>query len=222
MHGLGRAYASTVGKKYAMAVTGVILFLFVVLHMFGNLQIFLGRDALNGYARLLRVEPALLWTTRLVLLAAVTVHVVAAVQLTLRNWAARPVGYERQRYLTTGYAARTMVWSGPIIAAFVVYHLLHLSIGTMHPDFVHGDVYRNVVVGFSVWYVAAFYMLAQVLLGLHLYHGLFSLFQSLGASHPAYDGWRRPFALAAAVVIVLGSCSVPAAVLVGAMGQVTP
>ena len=215
MHPLGRAYASTVGKKYAMAVSGVILFLFVVLHMLGNLQIFLGRDALNGYARLLRVEPALLWAARLVLLAAVTVHVVAAVQLTLRNWAARPVGYERQRYLATGYAARTMVWSGPIIAAFVVYHLLHLSIGTMHPDFVHGDVYRNVVVGFSVPYVAAFCMLGQVLLGHHLYHGLSSLFQSLGASHPSYDRWRQPFALAAAVVIVLGSCSVPAAVLAG-------
>ena len=215
MHGLGRAYASTVGKKYAMAVTGVILFLFVVLHMLGNLQVFLGRDALNGYARLLRVEPALLWTARLVLLAAVTVHVVAAVQLTLRNWAARPVGYAKQQYLATGYAARTMVWSGPIIAAFVVYHLLHLSIGTMHPDFVDGDVYHNVVVGFSVWYVTTFYMLAQVLLGLHLYHGLFSLFQSLGASHPSYDRWRQPLALAAAAVIVLGSCSIPAAVLVG-------
>jgi succinate dehydrogenase / fumarate reductase cytochrome b subunit len=215
MHPLGRAYASTVGKKYAMAVSGVVLFLFVVIHMLGNLQIFLGREALNAYARLLRVEPALLWAARLLLLAAVTIHVVAAVQLTLRNWAARPVGYERQRYLATGYAARTMVWTGPIIAAFVVYHLLHLSIGTVHPDFAHGDVYRNVVVGFSVPYVAAFYMLAQVLLGLHLYHGLFSLFQSLGASHPSYDRWRQRFALAAAVVIVLGSCSVPAAVLAG-------
>lgn len=212
---LARTYSSTLGKKYVMAVTGSILFLFVVFHMLGNLQIFLGRDEINGYARLLRVEPVLLWAVRLVLLASVTVHIVAAVQLTLRNWAARPIGYARQQYLATDYAARTMVWSGPILAAFVVYHLLDLSLGRLNPDFVPGDVYHNVAAAFSVWYIAGFYMLAQVALGFHLYHGLFSLFQSLGASHPTYDRWRQPFALAAALVIVVGSCSIPAAVLAG-------
>ena len=215
MHWVARAYSSTLGKKYTMAVTGIILFLFVVFHMLGNLQIFLGRDQLNGYSRLLRVEPLLLWAARLVLLACVTVHIVAAIQLTLRNWAARPVGYARQRYIATDYAARTMVWSGPIIAAFVVYHLLDLTVGSVNPSFVSADVFHNVVASFSVWYVAAFYMFAQAALGFHLYHGLFSLFQTVGASHPAYDRWRHPFATAVAVVIVVGNCSIPAAVLAG-------
>jgi succinate dehydrogenase cytochrome b subunit len=215
MHWVARTYSSTLGKKYTMAVTGIILFLFVVFHMLGNLQIFIGRDQLNAYARLLRVEPLLLWTARLVLLFSVTVHIVAAVQLTLRNWAARPVGYARQKYIATDYAARTMVWSGPIIAAFVVYHLLDFSFGTVNPNFIPGDVYHNVVASFSVWYVAAVYIFAQLALGFHLYHGLFSLFQSVGASDAAFDRWRHPFATAVAVVIVLGNCSMPAAVLAG-------
>ncbi len=215
MSWLLRTYSSTIGKKYVMAITGLILFGFVIVHMLGNLQIFLGRDEINAYARLLRVEPVLLWAARLVLLASVTVHIVAAVQLTLRNWWARPVGYARQKYLATDYAARTMVWSGPIVAAFVVYHLLDLSFGSVNPDFVAGDVYHNMVAGFSHWYVAGFYVVAQVALGFHLYHGLFSLFQSVGASHPAYDRWRHPFAMAAAAVIVAGNCSIPVSVLTG-------
>jgi succinate dehydrogenase / fumarate reductase cytochrome b subunit len=215
MNSLARAYSSTIGKKYTMAVTGIILFLFVVFHMLGNLQIFIGRDQLNAYARLLRVEPVLLWAVRLVLLGSVSVHIVAAVQLTLRNWAARPVGYAKQRYVATDYAARTMVWSGPIIAAFVVYHLLDLSFGTANPAFVPGDVYHNVVASFSVPYIAGFYIFAQLALAFHLYHGLFSLFQSVGASHPTYDRWRHPFAVAVAVVIALGNCSMPVAVLAG-------
>ena len=215
MHWLARAYSSTLGKKYVMAVTGIILFLFVVFHMLGNLQIFIGRDQLNGYARLLRVEPLLLWTVRIALLVSVTVHIIAAVQLTLRNWAARPVGYARQRYLATDYSSRTMVWSGPIIAAFVVYHLLDLSFGTANPNFIPGDVYHNVIASFSVPTIAAIYIFAQLALAFHLYHGMFSLFQSVGASHPAYDRWRQPFALAVAVVIAVGNCSIPAAVLAG-------
>jgi succinate dehydrogenase / fumarate reductase, cytochrome b subunit len=200
MRWLGSTYRTTLGKKLVMAVTGAVLFGFVLLHMLGNLQVFLGPEALNRYARLLRVEPALLWGARLLLLAAVTVHIVAAVQLTLRNWAARPVGYHRQVYRATDYASRTMVWSGPIIAAFVVYHILHLSVGSVHP------------------YVSAFYILAQVLLGAHLYHGLWSAFQSVGASHPSYADFRRPSALAASLVIVVGNCSIPLAVLAGLVG----
>jgi succinate dehydrogenase / fumarate reductase cytochrome b subunit len=215
MRWLVRAYSSTLGKKYIMAVTGIILFLFVVFHMLGNLQIFIGRDQLNAYARLLRVEPFLLWAVRVALFLSVMVHIIAAVQLTLRNWAARPVGYARRQYVATDYASRTMVWSGPIIAAFVVYHLLDLSFGTVNPNFIPGDVYHNVVASFSVWYIAAFYLFAQLALAFHLYHGLFSLFQSAGASHPAYDRWRQPFALAVAVVIAVGNCSIPTAVLAG-------
>ena len=215
MRGLGSTYRTTVGKKLVMAVSGGLLFAFVLLHMLGNLQVFLGREALNRYARLLRVEPAFLWGARAVLLAAVTVHIVAAIQLTLRNWAARPVGYHAQAYRATDYASRTMVWSGPIIAAFVVYHILHLSVGSVHPDFVPSDVYHNVIAGFRVPYVSAFYVLAQVLLGVHLYHGLWSAFQSVGAGRAADGDSRRTFALAASLAIVVGNCSIPLAVLAG-------
>jgi succinate dehydrogenase / fumarate reductase cytochrome b subunit len=218
MRWLGSTYRTTLGKKLVMAVTGAFLFGFVLLHMLGNLQVFLGPEALNRYARFLRVEPALLWGARALLLAAVTVHIVAAVQLTLRNWEARPVGYHRQVYRATDYASRTMVWSGPIIAAFVVYHILHLSVGSVHPDFVPGDVYHNVIAGFRVPYVSAFYILAQVLLGVHLYHGLWSAFQSVGASRPSYGDFRRTFALAASLAIVVGNCSIPLAVLAGFVG----
>jgi len=215
MQALARYYRSTLGKKFVMAVTGGILFAFVLLHMVGNLQVFLGREQLNSYARLLRVEPLLLWAARLVLLACVGVHIVAAVQLTLHDWSMRPVGYARRRYRSATYAARTMVWSGPIIAAFVIYHLLHFTFGTLHPSFVADDVYHNVVAGFSVWYVSAFYVLAQLLLGLHLYHGMWSLFQTLGVSHASHDAMRRTFASAVAFLIVAGNCSIPVAVLAG-------
>jgi len=215
VHWVAEAYRTTLGKKLVMAATGTILLVFVVVHMLGNLQIFLGAEAINRYGRFLRLEPALLWAARLVLLASVLVHIVAAVQLTLVNWAARPIGYAKREYRATDYASRTMVWSGPIIAAFVVYHLLHLSTGTVHPDFVPGDVYHNVVTGFSVWYVSAFYVAAQLLLGLHLYHGVWSLSQTFGVTHPALEVWRRRLAQGTAVVVVLGNCSVPVAVLTG-------
>ncbi len=215
MSALARYYGTTLGKKLVMAVTGIVLFGFVLLHMVGNLQVFLGREQLNAYARLLRVEPLVLWAARLVLLGCVLVHITTAVQLTVHDWTMRPVGYGRRRYRAAGYAGRTMVWSGPIVAAFVVYHLLHFTFGTVHPDFVAGDVYHNVVAGFSVWYVAGFYVVAQLLLGMHLYHGLWSLFQTLGASHASYDRARRVVAQALAYVIVVGNCSIPVAVMVG-------
>jgi succinate dehydrogenase / fumarate reductase cytochrome b subunit len=215
MSGLVSYYRSTMGKKFVMAVTGGVLFAFVLGHMLGNLQVFLGPEQLNHYARLLRVEPALLWAVRVILLACVSVHIIAAVQLTVHDWTMRPVGYARRRYRSAGYAARTMVWSGPIIAAFVVYHILHLSLGVVHPSFIPGDVYHNVVTGFSVWYVAAFYVFAQVLLGMHLYHGLWSLFQTLGASHASYDRARKLLAHAITYLIVVGNCSIPLAVLTG-------
>ncbi len=215
MHWLASTYGTTVGKKYAMAVTGAILFVFVLFHMLGNLQVFLGPEALNRYARLLRVEPILLWAVRLALLATLVIHITVAVQLTLRNWAARPVGYRVRIYRAADYASRTMIWSGPIIAAFVLYHILHLSTGTLHQDFVPGNVYHNVVAGFRVWYVSAVYIVAQLILGFHLYHGLWSGFQSVGATHPSYDRWRRIFAQATTFAIVVGNCSIPLAVLTG-------
>ncbi len=208
-------YGTTLGKKVLMAATGVVLFGFVVGHMVGNLQIYMGAEQLNAYAVFLQSKPALLWGARLVLLFCVAVHLVAAVQLWLRNRSARPVKYRVFRPPAVDYAARTMVWSGPIIAVFIVYHLLHLTVGSAHPDFVYGDVYRNVVVGFSNPIVAGVYIVANILLAVHLYHGLWSLFQTFGWDHPQLSPLRRVAAVVFAALIGAGNVSMPLAVLAG-------
>ncbi len=208
-------WGSTLGKKWLMAVTGIILFAFVTVHMLGNLQLYAGAEQLNHYAELLQKNKAVLWAARSVLLFSVMVHVVAAVQVWLRNRSSRPVRYRVFRPPAADYAARTMAWSGPIIAAFIVYHLLHFTVGSAHPDFVRGDVFRNVVVGFSNPWVAGFYILANALLGVHLYHGLWSLFQTLGLQHPKLDPWRRRAAVVFAGLIAAGNISMPLAVLTG-------
>ncbi len=216
-------YRSAVGKKAIMAATGIILFGFVLVHMLGNLKIYQGAEKLNAYAEWLRNlgAPALphegaLWIFRLVLLAAVGLHVLAATQLTLINLKARPLNYQDRKAIQASYASRTMRFGGIVILLFVVYHLAHLTLGTVHPDFVPGDVYQNVVTGFQVWWVSVFYIVAQVALGLHLSHGLWSMFQSLGWWEPE-DGrdWRRTFATVFAWVITVGNISFPLAVLAG-------
>jgi succinate dehydrogenase / fumarate reductase cytochrome b subunit len=211
-------YRSTLGKKVAMAVTGIILFGYVIGHMLGNLQIYLGPEPLNAYAEFLHGNQALLWAVRLLLLLAVVVHIVASVQVWLRNRASRPVKYRRFRPPEADYAARTMIWSGPIVAAFVVYHVLHLTTGTVHPDYRYLDVYHNVTTGFMQPLVSAFYIVANLLLAVHLYHGMWSLFQTMGWEHPRYNAWRRWFAVAFAVVIGAGNISIPVAVLTGLVG----
>lgn len=208
-------YRTTVGKKAVMAVTGVILFGFLIGHMAGNLQFFLGRDALNGYAEKLHHLGALLWAVRLTLLAALVAHIVAAVQLAVLQKAARPVKYQRYDPQGSTYASRTMYWSGPIIAFFVVYHLLHLTTGTVHPGFEPLNAYDNVVIGFKQPVVTLFYVIAMVLLGMHLYHGIWSMFQSLGFAHPRYTPKLKAFAKIFTVVLVLGFIAVPLAVLAG-------
>lgn len=209
--------SSTIGKKVVMAVTGIVLFGFVVAHMIGNLQVYLGPEAMNAYAVWLRElgHGAALWIARVVLLVAVILHIVAAVSLAAANRKARPVGYERTARERSTYASRTMVWSGPILALFVIYHLLHFTFGTVHPSFRHGDVYRNFVEGFRVVPVSVFYILAMLALGAHLYHGVWSMLQTLGLSHPRYNALRHGFAgLMTAVVVVL-NISFPIAVLAG-------
>ena len=173
-------YTSTTGKKAVMAVSGCILFLFVLGHLIGNLQIYEGPEKLNGYAVLLRTEPALLWAVRAVLLAMVLLHIWASVQLAARNIGARPMGYQKKKATGSSYASRTMYWSGPIILAFVIYHLLDFTFGKVNPHYEPGNVYGNVVASFQVIPVAVFYIIAMLLLCLHLYHGLWSMFQSLG------------------------------------------
>ncbi len=216
-------YRSDVGKKVMMAVTGLMLFGFVLVHMLGNLKLYQGPEKINAYAEWLREvgspilpHSGLLWIARLVLLAAVLVHVTAATQLTLRNRRARPTKYRQQVAIQSTYAARTARWGGVLIALYVLYHLAHLTWGTAHPSFVPGDVYGNVVAGFQVWWVSAIYIVAQIALGFHLYHGLWSLFQTLGWWRPEGDGdWRRQFALVFALVVTLGNLSFPLAVLSG-------
>lgn len=208
-------YSTTVGKKLVMAVTGLILAVFVLGHMAGNLQIYQGPEKLNHYAQLLRVSMPLLWTVRLILLVSVVLHIVAAVQVTLQNWRSRPQKYAVSAYQEADIASRTMIWGGLVVAAFVVYHLLHLTFGTAHGDFKPGDVYHNVVSGFQVPLVSLFYILANIFLALHLYHGMWSWFQTLGFSHPKYNRARRVFATVYAVVIAVGNISIPLSVLAG-------
>jgi succinate dehydrogenase / fumarate reductase cytochrome b subunit len=208
-------YTSTTGKKAAMAVSGCILFLFVVAHLIGNLQIYEGPDKLNRYAVFLRAEPALLWAARLVLLAMVVLHIWSAMQLAARNIGARPVGYQKKKATGSSYASRTMYWSGPIILAFVIYHLLDFTFGQVNPHYQPGNVYGNVVASFQLIPVAGFYIIAMLLLCLHLYHGLWSMFQSLGIAHPRYTPMLRRAAAMVATLIAVGNISIPVAVLAG-------
>ena len=216
-------YRSAVGKKAIMAVTGVALFGFVLVHMLGNLKLYQGPEKLNAYAEWLREvgSPALphegvLWIARIVLLGAVALHIASATQLTLMNLKARPLDYKGRSTIQATYASRTMRWGGVIIALFVIYHLAHFTWGSVHPDFIVGDVYHNVVAGFRVWWVSALYIVAQIALGFHLSHGLWSMFQSMGWSNPRTQrDWRRTFAVVFAVVVAIGNISFPLAVLAG-------
>jgi len=204
-----------IGKKTVMAVTGMILFGFVLVHMVGNLQVFLGREKFDAYGRLLRVEPALLWFARGVLFVSVILHIVASIQLTALNQKSRPIGYKKSTAIDSSYASRTMMWSGPILAAFIVYHILHFTLGTVHPDFHEGNVYDNVIAGFRVIPVSIAYIVSMILLGMHLNHGLWSMFQSIGVSNPRYSAALRRFANIFSVLIVLGFISIPIAVMAG-------
>jgi succinate dehydrogenase / fumarate reductase cytochrome b subunit len=206
---------STLGKKVLMAVTGIILFGFVLGHMLGNQQIYLGAERLNHYAELLQANQALLWAVRSVLLFCVAVHIVAAVQVWFRSRSARPVRYRVFRPPAVDYAARTMVWSGPIIALFIIFHLLDLTVGSAHPNYIRGDVYHNVIASFSQPLVAMVYIAANLLLAFHLYHGLWSLFQTIGWDHPRFGFVRRAAAVFFAVLIGAGNISIPLAVLTG-------
>jgi succinate dehydrogenase / fumarate reductase cytochrome b subunit len=212
-----RFWDSTNGQKIVMALTGAILFLFVIVHMLGNLQVFEGPDKLNAYGRFLRAVPEILWGVRAVLFASVVLHIWSSVKLARRKWNARPVGYSQKENIASDYASRTMYWSGPIILAFVIYHLLHLTAGIAHPgfDFVEGDVYHNVVAGFQVWYVSAWYLFSMVLLGFHIRHGAWSMFQSLGMNHPRHTPILKKAAAVFAIILVVGYVSIPLSIVLG-------
>jgi succinate dehydrogenase / fumarate reductase, cytochrome b subunit len=209
--------ASTTGKKIVMGLSGAVLFAFVIGHMAGNLQFFEGPEKLNAYSHFLHGVPEILWLVRLGLLAAVALHIWAAIGLTARKLDARPIGYGKKQNVASTYASRTMYWSGPILLAFIIYHLLHLTVGIVHPgsDFQEGDVYHNLVAGFSVWYVSAWYIFSMILLGLHIRHGAWSMFQSLGLNHPRHTPVLKRAAAFFAIVIVAGFISIPLSVLLG-------
>jgi succinate dehydrogenase / fumarate reductase, cytochrome b subunit len=209
------AFSTTVGKKILMAVTGIVLFAFVCIHMVGNLQIYQGSEKLDHYARLLRAIPALLWGSRAILLGCALVHGFVGIQLWLLQRKARPVPYAGQDYQTATLASRSMALTGPLIALFVVYHVLNLTVGAWIPEFREGQVFANVVHAFSVVPAAAAYVLAMVALGFHLYHGAFSLFQTLGLRAPSFE---RPLKVVLAVIsigVVVVNITFPLAVMAG-------
>jgi succinate dehydrogenase / fumarate reductase cytochrome b subunit len=213
-------YRTGVGKKYAMAITGVVGMLFVVGHTVGNLKLFLQEGALDHYGEWLRYigYPALphtvfLWLLRLGLIASLVIHLHAAWSLTRMNKRSN-AGYASERdYIAADFAGRTMRWTGIIVLAFIVFHLMDLTWGTVNPDFVRGAVRHNMVESFQRWPVAIAYMIANLALGVHLWHGAWSLFQSLGVNNPRFKQWRVWFAWSFTALIVAGNLSFPIAIV---------
>ena len=219
-------YRTGVGKKWVMAVTGIGLLGFVLVHMIGNLKLYLGEEDINKYGLALRglggdlvPHTSILWLLRIGLIVAFVLHIHAAYGLTRMNLRARPVRYQSRRdYVVASYAARTMRWPGVIVGLFLLYHLADLTWGFANPDFVHGEPYHNVVESFSRVPVAILYIVANLALGFHIYHGAWSMFQSLGVNNPRINQARRWFAIAFAAIIVLRHVSFPIAVLTGIVG----
>ena len=225
-------YGTAVGKKYVMAVTGIMLLGFVLTHMIGNLKMYLGAEDYNHYAEFLREvlvpilpRTVLLWLLRFGLIGAVLLHIHAAYSLTVMNRKARSVKYQSPRdYQIANFASRTMRWTGIIVALFVLWHLADLTWGTLNAVggdgvFVRGDAYGNVVRSLERVPVAVLYIVANIALGTHLFHGVWSLFQSMGWNNPRFNKWRRGIATAFATIIVVGNVSFPIAVLAGIVGK---
>ena len=224
-------YGTAVGKKYVMAITGIIGIAFVVGHMVGNLKMYLGVVSegderlydIDIYGEFLRelLVPILphgvfLWILRVGLIAAVLLHIHAAYSLTVLNRKARPVKYQSARdYQVANFASRTMRWTGIIVSLFILWHLADLTWGWANPDFVRGAVYSNIDTSLSRLPVAALYIVANIALGIHLFHGTWSLFQSMGWSNPRFNNWRRYLATGVATIVVVGNVSFPVAVLAG-------
>ncbi|HEY3934785.1 MAG TPA: succinate dehydrogenase cytochrome b subunit [Gemmatimonadales bacterium] len=215
MNRLFALWDTTVGKKVAMAVTGVVMILFLISHVISNVLIFSNPAHLDSYAAWLRSLGPALWIARAVLLASVLIHIAAAYQLTIRARRARPVEYNRREVQVATYAARTMRWGGVLLAVFIVFHILHFTTGTFHPDFHPGQVGRNVMEGMQVTPVAMFYLVAMLALGLHFSHGIWSAFQTLGFDQPAYRQTRRIVAWGLAILVAGGFATIPAAALLG-------
>ena len=220
-------YRSALGKKYVMAITGILLMGFVFAHMVGNLKMYLGAEDFDHYAEFLRelLVPILprtvaLWLMRIGLIGAFALHIHAAYSLTRMNQGARTVRYQSQRdYIAANFASRSMRWTGIIVGLFLLFHLADLTWGFANPDFVRGAAYANVDASLSRIPVAILYIVANLALGVHLFHGGWSLFQSMGWNNPRFNAWRRNFAAGFAALIVIGNVSFPIAVLAGVVGN---
>jgi succinate dehydrogenase / fumarate reductase, cytochrome b subunit len=224
---LANVFGSSLGKKFIMAGSGVILLLFVLGHLAGNLQVFMGPEAINRYGHFLQSNPELIWPARLVLLLMVALHIWSAAKLSLENQEARPIGYAEYQPVGSTYASRTMLMSGVIVFVFIAYHLLHFTAqvsyinltGQSFVDFTdpekRHDIFKMMIVGFNNPWVTGFYILGMALLCLHLSHGMSSMFQSLGWKNDAYRRFLDPAAKGLAFLIFLGYTSIPAAILLG-------
>jgi succinate dehydrogenase / fumarate reductase, cytochrome b subunit len=211
-------WRSTIGKKVVMGVTGVIGLGFVIGHMAGNLQVFSGAEKIDAYGALLHGPlHELLLVARVVLVSAVILHVVAAYQLTMISRAARPIDYASRKPQVSTLASRTLRWGGVVLLAFIIFHILHFTTGTVHPAFVEGKVYQNLQNGFAVKWVAAFYLVAMAALGMHLFHGAWSSMRTLGLAKQKAHPMHRVLPLVLAIMISLGFAAVPLAFLLGVL-----
>jgi succinate dehydrogenase / fumarate reductase cytochrome b subunit len=206
-----------IGKKAVMGITGLIGIGFVVLHSLGNLLVFRGPDAINSYSHFLKSTGELLWALRIVLIVAVILHVIAAVQLTRQSRAARPIGYVKREPQAATLASRTMRWGGALLLVFIVLHILHFTTGTIRPAgvFSQEDVYANVVMSFRIWWVALFYVVSMLALGLHLFHGAWSSVRSIGVSPESPEPLHHRISLALAILIWAAFTAIPVAVFAG-------
>jgi len=219
-------YSTAVGKKYVMAITGILIMGFVFFHMLGNLKMYLGPLDFNHYAEFLRelLVPILprtwaLWIMRIGLIVAFALHILAAYQLTRVNHAARTSKYTRRDYIAANYASRTMRWSGIIVGLFLIWHLFDLSWTGTGYSFHRGEAYQNVDASLSRWPVALLYIVANIALAFHLFHGAWSLFQTMGWSNPRFNVWSRNFAIGFAAVVCIPNISFPIAVLTGVISS---
>ena len=211
-------WRSTIGKKVVMGVTGLIGLGFVVGHMAGNLQVFSGAEKLDAYGALLHGPlHEIVLIARVVLIAAVILHVTAAYQLTMISRAARPVDYAVRRPQVSTLASKTLKWGGVLLLVFIVFHILHFTIGSVHPDFVVGKIYQNLATGFAVKWVAVFYLVAMIALGMHLYHGAWSSMRTLGLSRQSAHPLKRYLPVAIAIVVSSGFAAIPLAFLLGVL-----
>lgn len=211
-------WRSTIGKKVVMGVTGLIGLGFVIGHMAGNLQAFSGAEKLDAYGALLHGPlHEIVLIARVVLIAAVLLHVTAAYQLTMISRAARPVGYVSRKPQVSTLASKTLRWGGVLLLVFIVFHILHFTIGSVHPDFVEGKIYQNLGTGFAVKWVALFYLAAMIALGMHLFHGAWSSMRTLGLARESAHPLKRYLPVVLAVVISSGFAAIPLAFLFGVL-----